>query len=76
MNWRLDSWKNPYSKIEKSLGTEVTWSEYPDFDIYEAGADAMLESFLILISNERLCPRRVANDIKLFIGAVPDEDVA
>ena len=41
---------------------------------YEAGADAMLESFLHLLENEHLCPRRVADDIKLFLGFIPDEE--
>lgn len=44
MNWRPDRWKNPYHKTEKALGTVVKFNEYPEFEIFEAGADAMLEA--------------------------------
>lgn len=45
-NWRPDRWKNPYHKTEKALGTEVKFNEYPEFEVFEAGADALLTSLL------------------------------
>ena len=45
--WRpKKGWKNPYYKTEEALGTEIAWNEYPQFEIYEAGADAILEELL------------------------------
>ena len=40
MSWRPEDWKNPYFKKD----TTGSWNEYPNFDIFEAGADAMLEA--------------------------------
>ena len=40
---------------------------------WEEGADAMQVAFLKLISDERLVPKRVADDIKIYMG-VADGD--
>lgn len=44
MSWRPDGWVNPYHITERALGTEVKFNQYPEFEVYEAGADAVLEA--------------------------------
>ena len=39
--WRAENWKNPYY-LEDSEGG--FYNQYPEFAVYEAGADAMLEA--------------------------------
>ena len=41
-NWRPEGWKNPYY-IENWLGRE-TYNKYPEFTLYEEGADALLKA--------------------------------
>ena len=73
--YRPKNWDNPYAPTYHCICLE-TDEEYdrphPDFNTFEAGADAMLEGILKLIENEQLVPKRVADDIKIYMG-LPEE---
>jgi len=45
MNWRPANWNNPYFIVERvGMDTETSYNKYPEFQIYEDGAGAMLEA--------------------------------
>ena len=46
MSYRPEGWENPYHITEKALGTEVKFNQYPEFEVFEAGADAMLKALI------------------------------
>jgi len=39
VGWRPANWENPYFKEDASS----SWNEYPEFAVFEAGADAILK---------------------------------
>ena len=42
--WRPKNWSNPYHKSRDFGEGLICWNEYPEFEIFEAGADAMLKA--------------------------------
>lgn len=82
MNYRPDDWYEETKPLLANQGIIPPQTEYPivissEFEwevlkrnCFEAGADAMLGEVLKLVDNPKLVPKRVADDIKLFMGSV------
>ena len=45
MSWRPNDWENPYFLKDVDGGH---YNKYPEFEVYEAGADAMLKAIWAL----------------------------
>lgn len=68
MNWRPKDWDNPYYKTEKAFGAEVSWNEYPEFETFEAGADAILEALEKEANGEKIWFDRTDNkDLLIYV---------
>ena len=89
--WRPKDWgiKNPYYKSHDFGDGEVSWNEYPEFQTYEEGADAMLKTlrecgfhdeFYTSDNNEVCCKSGMSlyipakTPIKGTIVFIPDEE--
>ena len=65
MNWRPETWKNPYAHAAP-IALNKPFNH--DYDIYEAGADAMLEAL-----KEKKVPTLYLEQWKSF-KFIPDEE--
>lgn len=68
--WRSEDWNNPFIKDPDYIPTvtDLQGTKNLMHNTFEAGADAMQLEFLKLMDNEQLVPKRVADDIKIYMG--------